>query len=230
MTDGTHHTNDFRQLRLRVLASHVLAPHTSPRSSAETISAYGRLAAGTLACSECSAPERLRVGRSEFEFPSPQCDYMRSSNQLLQQAERGGTDGRHAAFTLRKRLGGYNYDWIATILLLLPPPPWPLLRACRCCRCRCRCCWNATDQRRLFVLHTHRRGRVPTAEEHHTKTSCGKRSAASGQGSQGKPGPGRTPSSCGTCHACERRLALRSGNCRLDGVSKTVRCVRNTVW
>lgn len=95
------------------------------------------------------------------------------------------------------------YGWIATILLLLPPPPWPLLRACRCCRCRCRCCWNATDQRRLFVLHTHRRGRVPTAEEHHTKTSCGKRSAASGQGSQGKPGPGRTPSSCGTCHACE---------------------------
>ena len=52
-----------------------------------------------------AAPDRLRVGRSEFDFPSRELDYMRPSNELLERARRGGADGEAAATALRERLG-----------------------------------------------------------------------------------------------------------------------------
>ena len=71
-----------------------LARHVQP---APALAAEAELSA--------AAPDRLRLGRSEFDFPSRELDYMRPSNELLERARRGGADGEAAATALRERLG-----------------------------------------------------------------------------------------------------------------------------
>ena len=68
----------------------------------ERLARHVRPAAAELSA---AAPDRLRLGRSEFDFPSRELDYMRPSNELLERARRGGADGEAAATALRERLG-----------------------------------------------------------------------------------------------------------------------------
>ena len=72
-----------------------------------------------------AAPDRLRVGRSEFDFPSRELDYMRPSNELLERARRGGAEGEAAATALRERLAEDGY------LLLKKIIPQRLVEAAR---------------------------------------------------------------------------------------------------